>query len=117
MDSEPSGAIELPVSNHEDITGAQRQSRARQLLWTLASAEGDLCRIYDRFRAGALKGALIVNNTSLLDEFSSSYLPLINRQGRRCGDNLERRSLTAPPLPLNRACEFRIRRFGQFRLS
>ena len=60
------------------MAGAPWQSRAQQLLWKLASAEGNLCRIYDRFRDGVRNVWRIVNNTSLLDEFSSSYLLLIN---------------------------------------
>lgn len=60
------------------MAGAPWQSRAQQLLWTSACAEGDLCRVYDRFRDGVRNVWRIVNNTSLLDEFGSSYLPLIN---------------------------------------
>jgi hypothetical protein len=77
--NEVSGAIELRVSNHEDMAGAQWQSFVQELPWTLACADGDLCRVYAQFRDGALNESLIVNDTILLDESSNTYLPLINR--------------------------------------
>ena len=53
-----SGAIELRVSNHDDMAGAQWQSLTQELPWTLECASGDLCRVYAQFCDGALNDSL-----------------------------------------------------------
>ena len=77
--NEVSGNIQMRVSNHDDMAGAEWQSLVQELPWTLECASGDLCRVYAQFRDGALNESLIVNDAILLDESGSTYLPLITR--------------------------------------